>query len=919
MKTTLFSRLTLLFTIVVFYPTAWQNSLAENTAPERTVRLIYFLPSDATPQRDIHTELDVLIKNVQQLYANEMQRHAHGRKTFTIETDNNNKAVVHRVNGQFPSAHYRQKTLDKVTTELTNPFDASKNIYLIVIELASESFDDGNSCGTATNVHGETAGGYALIPASGHCVAGNSDIALAAHELGHNFGLIHDFSADEYIMSYGHHRRIFSACAAEWLSVHRYFNAGGKHVDRPTVIEMLKAEAEPPDAIRFRFKVSDPNGLHQAQLETNTTAVPGAVGQAEMLVCRSLKGTQTRTFDLVTTELTVRGTSAVGLRVMDAFGNSMGESFPIQDFSIAGPKIEGPWLWMIVPTRWRGGAAAAASGIDYLSEVTHAAVTEREIATHGATAGDPVGNNVWTPVKIAPIGKDNLTEVARTIGYGIGTIDRAVIYGSLKLESPKKQKTLMFAGSDDAVKVWLNGELVHNNPIDRAGEDYQDHFPVTLQSGENVLLVAVYENWGEWSGFFGFQKDAVYTVMEIEGGPVARSKRPGPKIEGPWLWMIAPTGRMGGAQAAASGIDWLSFASGGGVTEKQVATNGTTVGDEVGNRVWTVGKLSAIGGNNINEMVNAIGLGSGDIENHVAYGYMALDSPRPQKTTMYVGSDDAVQVWLNGTLVHNNPIDRGANDYQDAFPVTLKQGRNILFVAVYEFWGGWSGFFGFESNAVYTTSMTVAAKSVVPTWDVNADRQTNILDLVLVAQHLGGTASANSRVDVNNDGIINILDLVLVAQHLGESTANAAPSSFVKNSRLDPERIQRWIALANAQNDGSMRFQNGIANLQRLLTSLLPKETVLLANYPNPFNPETWIPYKLAKPADVAVSIYSVNGTLVRTLSFGHQPAGVYHSKSRAAYWDGRNAVGESVASGLYFYTLTAGEFTATRKLLIRK
>ena len=96
-------------------------------------------------------------------------------------------------------------------------------------------------------------------------------------------------------------------------------------------------------------------------------------------------------------------------------------------------------------------------------------------------------------------------------------------------------------------------------------------------------------------------------------------------------------------------------------------------------------------------------------------------------------------------------------------------------------------------------------------------------------------------------------------------------------------------------------------------------ESALLENYPNPFNPETWIPYQLSAAADVSISIYSVNGHLVRHLDLGHQSSGVYRSRSRAAYWDGRNEFGERVASGLYFYTLTAGDFTATRKMLIRK
>ena len=98
-----------------------------------------------------------------------------------------------------------------------------------------------------------------------------------------------------------------------------------------------------------------------------------------------------------------------------------------------------------------------------------------------------------------------------------------------------------------------------------------------------------------------------------------------------------------------------------------------------------------------------------------------------------------------------------------------------------------------------------------------------------------------------------------------------------------------------------------------------PQETLLLPNYPNPFNPETWIPYQLSKPSDVSISIYASDGKLIRTLDLGHQPIGKYHHRSHAAHWDGKNAQGEDVASGVYFYTFSAGEFSATRKMLIRK
>ena len=103
------------------------------------------------------------------------------------------------------------------------------------------------------------------------------------------------------------------------------------------------------------------------------------------------------------------------------------------------------------------------------------------------------------------------------------------------------------------------------------------------------------------------------------------------------------------------------------------------------------------------------------------------------------------------------------------------------------------------------------------------------------------------------------------------------------------------------------------------VSPVIPDNTVLLTNFPNPFNPETWIPYQLAKPAEVTLTIYDIRGVVVREMKLGHQAAGFYQSRSRAIYWDGRNAFGKKVATGVYFYTLIAGDFTATRKLLIRK
>ena len=200
--------------------------------------------------------------------------------------------------------------------------------------------------------------------------------------------------------------------------------------------------------------------------------------------------------------------------------------------------------------------------------------------------------------------------------------------------------------------------------------------------------------------------------------------------------------------------------------------------------------------------------------------------------------------------------------------------------------------------------------------DVNGDGVVNILDLVRVASSFGGTGENGA--DVNGDGVVNILDLVLVAGAFGN--AAAAPSIDPRAiTMLTATDVGRWLAQAQTLVLTDATSQRGVLFLEQLLAALTPKETALLPNYPNPFNPETWIPYGLANDTHVQISIYDISGELVRQLDLGHQRAGHYTERSRAAYWDGRNGIGEHVASGVYFYTLTAGDFTATRKMLIGK
>ena len=449
----------------------------------------------------------------------------------------------------------------------------------------------------------------------------------------------------------------------------------------------------------------------------------------------------------------------------------------------------------------------------------------------------------------------------------------------------------------------------------------------------------------------------------------------GPKIEGPWLWVVFSDTRLEGS------TDLLSEMSEGAVTEAEIATRGAIAGNAVGDSVWTPHRLPPTGWHNIGDML-AI---TRDDRGGVIYGFVSLNSPRQQETTMFVGSHGEIKVWLNGVLIYERLRTFHSDDYQDFFPVTLKQGRNTLLVAVELRRGDKSGYFGFEPGAEYTIAnpgvgyafsqtpihtddtftLNIRAENVtdmagwqfdiafdpailetidvsegdflktdggttffqdgsidnvagkitglsairlsdpgvsgtglllqvrfkakspgetelalhnfqfgditgesfpagphqtrivvegrLATGDVNRDGQVSVLDLILISRQLGKRVSAGSPVDLNRDGVVSILDLILAAQSLGKTTAPAAPAIGAES--IDAATIEAWIAQARLEDDGSLVFKQGIENLESLLASLIPEETALLANYPNPFNPETWIPYQLAAPAEVTLTI----------------------------------------------------------------
>ena len=316
-------------------PSATTQQEDLNVGEPRTVRLIYFLPRDRQPQPFIDGKLDALIKDVQQSYAEQMENHGFGRRTFMYETDVTGKAVVHHVKGEFDDAYYHTDIFGKVIwTETAEQFDLSRNVYLVVPDLSTAVVD--GYCGQGNSVGRE--GGAVIVPAPNRVLERERgwtcfNVAVIAHELGHAFGLAHDHfrNATRTPSSYHTDWMVTSLCAAGWLDAHRYFNIGRTYpeADKPTAIRMLLPLPVPPHSIRHRFEVTDSDGLHQAQLHNST---------GEAIDCQAING-ESASVEFVTSEVTEAPGNAVTLRVVDGYGNVTEQRYSIDLTALLTPAV----------------------------------------------------------------------------------------------------------------------------------------------------------------------------------------------------------------------------------------------------------------------------------------------------------------------------------------------------------------------------------------------------------------------------------------------------------------------------------------------------------------------------------------------------------------------------------------------------
>ena len=1037
MKTVL--QLKLIFLILTFVP----SSFAQEALSTPSVRLIYFLPKDRPPRPERITALKQLIKDTQEFYADEMERHGYGRKTFRVETDRSGEPIVHRFNGRFNERHYYEPVTDfKIWEEFFPEITDSQHVYLIAIDQSYELLNGGDSCGlgqvTFFPLHADTdwffgstavrhrhetpgeevLGGSAIIPASGHCFfddvyTQNHPLRVTIHELAHTFGLDHDFS-DIYSAVGGRGFR-FSERDTEWLSVSRFFNSNPVSENTPGNIQLISTPTYSAEGITLHFQVTDADGLHQAQL-----LVPedGSWGPWKLIGSQALEG-HTQRVEFLSSVLT-SAPERVMLQFMDDLGNITFATFLVDIASVLPPpkvvSIPDPNLKRAIRTQL--GLASGdtltdramknlgslhvtdrnitnIAGLEYATQLRELGLGRNQIKNYAPLGRLPKlktlylwGNNIrdlnvlppmpqlefldlnWNQISdLNPLAEftslkelwlqgNQLADTSTLFQLHNGTFppDEEVEVTEERDNADRAYTLLIFQSLD--LKVRVNPDvkvyakrlppapIVHVDAAQRPPLYWIDTDNGTLHRLVGIKVETLVPN----------VKNATSLAVDIAGRKLYWAEKTSDR-----------TGRIRGANLDGTGVqlvkDLTSVPYGivlDAADGKIYLTNG-----------WgKIQRLNVDGSNFQPNLITGLDAPRGltlDISGGKVYWIETTEaSGRIQRAHLDGSGVQNVATglvpplslavangkiyWTEGATenvgeLHLANLDGTNSELIETLPIAptgiaVDPARRLLYLTlpsggIYRLPVDGSGGEPVVTGLVAPSNIVLGITATTPgptdapepsttpavdaATDVNQDQKVNKTDLLLVVTALGEKPPANPNVDVNADGAVNIADVLLVIEALDDPVAAAAPSLEEIGTSLDPALLTAQIDLLRAESDGSMKYEKAIAFFQGLLASIRPTETQLLANYPNPFNPETWIPYQLTTESDVRITIYNVRGSVVRVLVLGHQPAGFYMSRSRAAYWDGRNAFGEKIASGVYFYTLTADDFTATRRMLIRK
>ncbi len=882
----------------------------------RTMRLIYFLPNDRSFNSDVVDSMKTGIRRIQTFYSEQMEANGYGNKTFQFETDDQGEPMVHRVDGPYPESEYffayRLVGAGNVKRDVGQAFDFRRNIFFIVVDHSTRNLWD-NVRGIAGHLSKE--GGFALVPS-------DFDFATAAHELGHAFGLQHDFRDGVfdggYIMSFGQGPDRLSACSAGILAVHPYFNPDvPTAVQTPPTIDLVSSLRFPAGSTSFsvQLRVSvnffvdvfrpelKPPDLHQVSLFVKTGGTDAAAGFREVKFCHVLSGVQDTVvvFDydgIIPSEgsasLSTSVTQYIAVEAIDTKGNVRQAHFLLaEDSPHHITTLKGPTSPEVYGAKFSPDgtllAVHASSGIAIWDAATRtyiAGLSQRSVSSVVFSPdGTLLASGSYSPseanIKLWDVATRTL--VATLEGHLGGPT------GVLSLSFSPDGALLASGSGDQTIKLWDVATRTHLATLEgHTSHVYSVAFSPdgTLASGSRDGTVKLWDAATRTS--VATLEGGTGRVLDVSFSPdgtTLASSTDGAIL----LWDMATrtqTATLDGRGDASFSADGSTLASGGGgytvlwdmATREQIATLGHAGRLRDPDGYWVNGVFSP----------NGALLASVSIDGVQLWDASAW-TRTPPHTLVKISGDD--QQGTPGAALANPFVvdvrDQGGSGYAGAavtFAVTA---------------GG-----GSLSSSAETTDASGRAAS---TLTLGSQPGTNTVEvsvagLTPVTFTAVGQASGQTATDFNGDGKTDFVDFFLFADAYGGT-----------DSRFDLDG-SGTVDFVDFFKFVDAFDQPGQAKLLALAQEIfgLPLETQLQQNWPNPFNSETVISWFRLEPGPARLEVFSLTGQRVAVLRQGPQQAG-YHR----LHWAGRDDEGRPMAGGVYLYRLVTAEGVLTRKLTL--